>query len=666
MSSAATFIIIANEGRTDRLLLATSLLNQRIKDIQCARAEAGKQDCWPTLVDIEKTHLLFTNAHFKPYVAMAYEYRKVPSQNGTPAFGTSVIFSIPQIGDFFHDMAFRVTIAGVQASFQNVPAQSTQLGVTLPTTGYLTTPWPLNVINTAAGQTSTYYRLVDYQGNELAIGGNLTTDSTTAGYNAPPAYPNRAASVYTNLIRYCEFPGNRIFDKVKFDVNDNHLDEYESISSVMEEKWNVPVNKRVGYNKLVGQEVPVDCWGGVRSSQVNRVTPSGTTTASDVSGPSFANGSIAPGLTPNFDPTVTSRYLRQVVNGPQTPKLYQPQLELIHKLKFWFNQDVRLSIPSVSIPYGQRFITADITAQDNILFEESNCFVEKTVTNSAEGSTDGNITVTYVPYFNRSPGLNFDGSGSPIQIDLYINNIFVNPEVHDIYIRRIGFSLIRVHLTQKTPVTASNQQQLNQLKWPIEYIQCGIRPDWNVNPNNRYQWRDWHRYTKVNSGSFVSQSDALSVVGNTAPHVWNVTSSGLGLSGLGHSIIHSVRKSPIIADEFVVEEPVTLTLSLVSHGVTLYDAYNVSFYNRYIPVTYGAYNINTPADSGVFMLNFCFYPGTYQPSGHLNLSRARETYLGWTVGPYVSVTNSATLHVVASAINFLLVSDGSAVLRFST
>jgi hypothetical protein len=27
------------------------------------------------------------------------------------------------------------------------------------------------------------------------------------------------------------------------------------------------------------------------------------------------------------------------------------------------------------------------------------------------------------------------------------------------------------------------------------------------------------------------------------------------------------------------------------------------------------------------MMNFCLYPGTYQPSGHINVSRAREFYL---------------------------------------
>lgn len=40
--------------------MATELLNQRIKDVMCMRAKQGFQDPTPTLVDIEKTHILNT------------------------------------------------------------------------------------------------------------------------------------------------------------------------------------------------------------------------------------------------------------------------------------------------------------------------------------------------------------------------------------------------------------------------------------------------------------------------------------------------------------------------------------------------------------------------------------------------------------------------------
>ena len=73
----------------------------------------------------------------------------------------------------------------------------------------------------------------------------------------------------------------------------------------------------------------------------------------------------------------------------------------------------------------------------------------------------------------------------------------------------------------------------------------------------------------------------------------------------------------------------------------------------------------TPQDEGCLMFNFALYPGVYQPSGHINVSRAREFYLNWT-SAYTTSTNSCELIVICKAINFLLIANGSAVLRFST
>lgn len=55
------------------MIMATELLNQRIKDIMCLRYKQGYADTTPTLVDIERTHIMFVNAHFKPFAAIGYE-----------------------------------------------------------------------------------------------------------------------------------------------------------------------------------------------------------------------------------------------------------------------------------------------------------------------------------------------------------------------------------------------------------------------------------------------------------------------------------------------------------------------------------------------------------------------------------------------------------------
>jgi hypothetical protein len=656
MSSGAVFQIIANEGRTDRLLLATSLLNQRIQDIQCARSKAGKADCWPTLVDIERTHVLFTNAHFKPYVAMAYEYRRVRVQNGSPAFGTTVTFSIPQIGDFFFDMAVRARFDAAASSAQVTPAQvastarptNVLAGDTVDASYVRAPSFPANTVN-LAGE-SFFYRLVDYTGAELAKGGDAA-NLTAAGLSEPAGAANGG---YNNLVRYCEFPGNRLLRLVRFDVNDNPLDSYSDTCSMMYQKFHVPPHKKTGYNRLIGQEIPQDCWSGSALATVERTVDASRVTAA----------------------AEMSRYYKQVVNGPQTPRLIQPALEVIHKLQFWFNNDVRLAVPSVSIPYGQRFITMDIAPADSMLFEEPNLFIEETRTTVQRVSVTGTAGVEGTVAGGAASGVNFVGAvnaagdteiryypyyspGNVVaniaEFELYINNIFVNPEVHDIYIRRIGFTLIRVHLYANiaTNETGDGERQLTQLKWPIEYIFLGIRPRWNVTAANPKQWRDWHRLTKVNTGRYDAQRTSLRVASSEGTAAGSINSWS------------DYSREPIVRDEYVSTENTVASLRVTAHGVTLYEEYDASFYSTYLPYHYGGMNVTTPEDPGALMVNFALYPGTYQPSGHINVSRAREFNVAWRT-PYVTPTSVADLIVVACAINFLLISDGSAVLRFST
>ena len=85
-----------------------------------------------------------------------------------------------------------------------------------------------------------------------------------------------------------------------------------------------------------------------------------------------------------------SQQQKMYVNGPQTPKVIQPPLEVWNKLKFWFCDDVKLSIPSAAIPFGQRFITINITTLDNLLFEYTSIYLEST-----------NTTVNVVNIYNQ-------------------------------------------------------------------------------------------------------------------------------------------------------------------------------------------------------------------------------------------------------------------------
>ena len=669
MSTGAVFKLIANDGKADRMIMATKLLNQRIKDVMCARNAAGKADITPTLVDLERTHILYVNAHFKPFAAIGYEYNKVRPQSGSAALGTGVTFSIPQFGDFFHDMVCRVRLSSCQANTSQTPLQGTAA-------------FPANRPATE-GQPAIFYNLVDAFGNVIVPGA------------AQPA----ASVAYKNMVRYCEFPGNRLFAAVKFDVNGNPLDAYDEMVPTMLEKFCTLPHKRAGFDRLVGQEVPVDGYSGPiqavavdndASSIGGLQTPSNVINRNvggqsnqtvvmyeeqtlgageSVLGSACENLNIPTGASqypwgsfaPQYD---ISREYKRYVSGPQTPKPVQPILEIWNKLRFWFNDDVRLSIPSVSIPFGQRFISIDLTSAANLVFEFPSMYLETIIDGPGNvipaglqgvipaqpAGPNGPIELRQKIYSPLAVGAGVVAP-SVDAIELYINNIFVNPEVHDIYIKRIGFSLIRVYRQQRQRTTyGASELLLSQLKWPIEYMFIGARPQWNTAAANPLMWRDWHRLSHVITGN----CDEATCIAESAG---NANAAGAPLTGS--------RIGAVVPDQYYLPVPTVDQMALTSHGIVIFDNFADTFFSSYMPFHYGGTSLVTPDDVGALFVNMALFPRSYQPSGHLNISRARETYLKWN-STYISSTSPVDFIIVAVAINFLLITDGSAVLRYST
>ena len=61
----------------------------------------------------------------------------------------------------------------------------------------------------------------------------------------------------------------------------------------------------------------------------------------------------------------------------------------------------------------------------------------------------------------------------------------------------------------------------------------------------------------------------------------------------------------------------------------------------------------------------CFKPGERDPSGHFNASKNRELYISYS-SRFITPGTPAQMIVLADVINFLLIDDGDAVLRYTT
>lgn len=644
MATGGIFQLITNDGKQDRMLMASALLKSRIDEARQKRIDSSASDPTPTLWDIERTHILFTNAHFKPFAAIGYEYNKVNNTAGSATINTSttskVIFSIPQFGDFFSDMVVHVVM------------RQPTLAVT---------------------------------------------------YNNAPIEPSEQ-----NLMRWCSYPGERLLKTVKFEVNGNPLDEYTSDAVNFHREFSVQPNKELGWNRCVGQEECEDGW---------------------LDQPNWA-GSGLPAT------EIVHRMKAASASGIQTPTGQKDttsdgNVELFIPLLFWCNKDPRLAVPSVAIPYGQRFITLELAPSVELVGEVP------------RGVNQGQWTSSAINSGGALGGISLE------TIELYINNIFVNPEVHNIFIKRIGFTLIRVHRQQNNDDNDGSEKKtlLQNLKWPIEALFVGMRVKEYAQNSDTYAGKQhldkWHTFSAITETSRATQGwkaqkasafsgvtiddaipslvapatftveatvanqltavssvdltgeigpgDVLTFTNGSGSATWHV----LSISADGLEVIFSELAVPFNVfdtNELVVANPttevslvrsvpteVTSTVSVCeptlknigisAHGIPIYSNFPSGFYNAYLPYNYGGHNIKTPKDCGALMITFCLYPGTYQPSGHINVSRAREFYINYESHSMIGNTGSQTpgsLVIVASAINFLLISDGSAVLRYST
>lgn len=308
---------------------------------------------------------------------------------------------------------------------------------------------------------------------------------------------------------------------------------------------------------------------------------------------------------------VTDEYreYRYFGDGPQTFKTVQPTLELWIPMLFWF-KDIQTALPNFLFPYGQTDIEIDLEREENL------------VSFANYSLTDG---VVYTP-----PTIT--------QCYLYMNHLFMMPMIHKIFVSRFGFQLIRVTRTHRVASLTKPDDSilLQSLKWPIECMYVAFRPTANLANSQK-----WHRNTNI------TEVEVPEVV-TTAPATYAINSCF-----------------------YYDETHVVSSLALKAHDIIIYPEMNPVFYNSYLPYQFGP-NLKTPKDIGWYMFNFNIKPGEYQPSGHFNSSQDRELYLSYVTAlnaegaDVISTENPVELLVVADCINFLMIANKSAVLRFST
>jgi hypothetical protein len=392
-----------------------------------------------------------------------------------------------------------------------------------------------------------------------------------------------APTVTTPFYRFCAYPGVRMFRKIELRSDQVLIDDYTPEDVMFNKKFFIASDSVTGWDRCVGQQ-------DVREASY------------------FSNGYTA---------------VLNYQDGPQTPKLYQEGFDMYVPLNFWFCRDANQALLNDLIPNSQRTVVCRLAPLQDI--------VQAVIPN---GINPGTLDPVPLPF--ESVGM---------EIDLYVNGLYVNPEIHDIFASRVGFSLIRVHRRQTNQIQSEiGEFLLDQLKFPAEYLMTGFR-----------------------SRSLITDFDRWYLMGTLTPRIgvnrllvpamiWN---AGLNV---GQLVIREAIESSTL-------DPIIDTIGITAHGIEIFPKLPGPFYNAYLPIKYAENSmVVSPNDANAFLITFCLYPGKYAPSGYYNLSAGRELYLNYGLKPDLAtniIGGEFEMVLSMSALNFLVRKGDKLSLRYA-
>lgn len=490
---------------------------------------------------------------------------------------TSQFNPLPTLADVMktHDFYLRRTyrpFVNIAGEYVKVAASGDSTGLTrsggslefrFPSHAHFTSDMVMHVRIPAIGDPTANTAFA--AGNEI---GGAGASGIVAG-NPPAATPVSGDLRY----RYCAYPGIRMFRSVSFRSDDVLVDDYTRDEVSMANKFEVPKERRDAWDRCMGQ---------------------GQEKTAD-----YYNNNEYTGVLHYRD-------------GPQTPKFYQPPLEMWVPLQFFMCKDPANALLNDLLPNTQRRIVAELAPITDII--------------------QAQLDVADPNRFNSVTDLEFDSY--PLSVDLYVHNIFTSPEVYDILATRINHSLIRVHRRMSKTLTLQEQRfQLAQLKYPAEHMYIGFRDKDNAT-DQQFSFDRWHLFG-------TPRARNLFTFLTTATFIWNDGSN------LDQLVVRRCTETSTL-------EPAVSRVQLDAHGISLFPSLPTSFYNSYIPQRYkGESCVVAPEDTSAMLVTFCVYPNDSNPSGYYNLSAGRELYLSYQsalAGASAPIEMFATM----SALNFII------------
>jgi hypothetical protein len=393
-----------------------------------------------------------------------------------------------------------------------------------------------------------------------AIGDPTLTGPAISRQNAPQYH-------------YCDFPGVRLTKLSTFEIDDIKYESYEPKTTMIYRQFDLPLDYQQAWDVCHGQEQPIDGYVYMPDSQC--------------------------------------KVKQQILNGPQTPKTYQPVLDLWIKGNFFFNHENN-PLPVGGIYTKSRNITYNLENISNILFVRLN------------GQSYGYGTQEAISAA-AALGITLPPIPNIISASLYVNNISMDSDIYKLYIQQVGYCVYRLHNSYKIQlVNSSGIQLLDKLRFATESIRFGLQP-----LQNQQMIDSWYKFTGATQNT-IPIPIYLSDPNGSAPNI---------------SIANVRYRIPTQVID-------TCGFYIKGEDNKLYDLTSPTFYSSYLQTRLGM--LYAPSDPGLMAITFNRPKNDeyLETNGYFDLTQMRELYFNWT-SSYINMNNPVELFISTKSINIL-------------
>lgn len=489
-----------------------------------------------------------------------------------------------------------------------------------------------------------------------------------------------------NDVGYIDKPLNGLIKKVTFTCGNSELDSYDNFGMKVEQEVFTLPNKRKALLEMIGQEQELTAYGA--SYKVNPIK--------EIGGVYHSNERLS-AIHRNCNDNLSSsrnywgsamRQCYKLYGGLQTAETRKKAAIVSSNLNFWFNKSMAFALPTVALSYANRNINIDFNSIESILYEETVTSIRFTQLNSATSinfispdlydlsgnpltwavNSIPNSKIIYRPFRNETR--RFTNLDQP-QINIDVCSVYVDPMIHLLYLKKVGFNLVTVHRCESYPLhrlsSTSNKIDISSLKWMVHVLAFAAFPVVNNSFSNPHRHQTWDSpFVIIPQNTDIKHTTAINMIDNV-----RVQENGDEIieNNMPHVTTVVTQTMDVMPTVCLREYPVLEEVKLDSHGFILRGG-NMSDFDQYAATVRGDRFFN-PA-SGIGLINFSIENDPKQPTGWFNFSRAKNSNLVIKPACYYDFLDeyyndaSINVRICGLAYNVLLIASGMATMRFTT